>query len=62
MTSDCESGTDRVAAVSKLMPEFDCYVNLQGDEPVIDPKYIDKCIELYIKYYPKYNLFIKETI
>ena len=56
VTSDCETGTDRVAAVSKLMPEFDCYVNLQGDEPVIDPKYIDKCIELYIKYYPKYSL------
>ncbi len=56
ITSDCETGTDRVAAVSKLMPEFDCYVNLQGDEPVIDPKYIDKCIELYIKYYPKYSL------
>ena len=56
ITGDCESGTDRVAAVSKLMPEFDCYVNLQGDEPVIDPKSIDKCIELYFKHYTEYSL------
>ena len=56
ITSSCETGTDRVAEVSKLMPEFDCYVNLQGDEPVIDPKSIDNCIKLYYKHYPKYSL------
>lgn len=56
VTGDCETGTDRVAAVSKLMPEFDCYVNLQGDEPVIDPKSIDKCIELYFKHHTEYSL------
>ena len=56
ITSDCETGTDRVAAVTELMPQFDFYVNLQGDEPVIDPKYINKCIEKYIQYYPKYSL------
>jgi len=57
MTSkDCQSGTDRVAEVSKMMPEFDCYFNLQGDEPVINPKYIDQCIESFFRFYPKYEL------
>lgn len=56
LTDECESGTDRVYEVSKLMPEFDCYVNLQGDEPVINPKYINKCIEQYLKYSHKYSM------
>jgi len=56
MTGDCATGTDRVAEVSSIMPEFDCYVNLQGDEPVINPKSIDKCISLYFKYHPQYSL------
>tara|TARA_B100001123_G_C14999919_1_gene903123 strand:- start:49 stop:780 length:732 start_codon:yes stop_codon:yes gene_type:complete len=56
MTENCNSGTDRVAAVSNLMTNFDCYVNLQGDEPVINPKYINRCIETYIKYYPEYSV------
>lgn len=56
ITGECETGTDRVAEVSKMMPNFDCYVNLQGDEPVISPKSIDKCIELYYKHFPKYSL------
>ena len=50
MTSkECQSGTDRVAEVSKKMTEFDCYFNLQGDEPVINPIFINKCIDEYIK-------------
>ncbi len=57
MTSkECQSGTDRVAEVSEKMPEFDCYFNLQGDEPVINERYIDKCIEEFFQLYPKYEL------
>jgi 3-deoxy-manno-octulosonate cytidylyltransferase (CMP-KDO synthetase) len=57
MTSrDCLSGTDRVAEVVTIMPQFDCYANLQGDEPVINPIYIDNCIESFYQNYPKYDV------
>ena len=38
------SGTDRVAAVARQM-EGDVFVNIQGDEPLINPQAIDKAIE-----------------
>ena len=47
MTSDKhESGTDRVAEVAN---NYDCdiVVNIQGDEPGIDPKLIDQLISLF---------------
>jgi len=37
----CQSGTDRVAEVAAEMPEIDIFVNVQGDEPEIDPRAID---------------------
>ena len=47
MTSvDCQSGTDRVAEVAQQMPEYDIFVNLQGDEPEMDPTSIDRVIEV----------------
>lgn len=47
MTSaDCQSGTDRVAEVARRLPGFDIFVNLQGDEPEIDPASIDRVIEV----------------
>lgn len=46
LTSDnCLTGTDRVAEVAKKI-EADYYVNVQGDEPVINPEDIIKIIEL----------------
>tara|TARA_B100001564_G_scaffold229527_1_gene193656 strand:+ start:240 stop:923 length:684 start_codon:yes stop_codon:yes gene_type:complete len=47
MTSDKhQSGTDRVAEVSE---NYDCdiVINIQGDEPGIDPDLIDKLITLF---------------
>ena len=47
MTSDkCKTGTDRVAEVS-LKFEAGFYVNVQGDEPLIDPSDIKKVITHY---------------
>ncbi len=46
MTSpDLKSGTDRVAAVADLHPA-DIYINVQGDEPMMDPKAIEAGLEL----------------
>jgi 3-deoxy-manno-octulosonate cytidylyltransferase (CMP-KDO synthetase) len=44
MTSpQCPTGTDRLAEVSKHMGA-DIYVNVQGDEPMIDPALIDVAV------------------
>ncbi|MBI4595658.1 MAG: 3-deoxy-manno-octulosonate cytidylyltransferase [Candidatus Tectomicrobia bacterium] len=52
MTSpDCATGTDRIAEVSKRnkYKGFGLVVNVQGDEPLIDPKMIDSCVEVMLK-------------
>tara|TARA_B100000524_G_C23509001_1_gene319853 strand:+ start:9 stop:545 length:537 start_codon:yes stop_codon:yes gene_type:complete len=50
MTSpDLLTGTDRVAEAAKFL-DYDIYVNVQGDEPLIEPKDILKAIELKVKY------------
>ncbi len=36
-----QSGTDRCAEVSLLYPEYEVVINIQGDEPFIDPTQID---------------------
>lgn len=47
MTSpNLQSGTDRVAAVAALHPEIDIFVNVQGDEPLMDPRAIEAAVEL----------------
>jgi 3-deoxy-manno-octulosonate cytidylyltransferase (CMP-KDO synthetase) len=41
MTSDQhQSGTDRCAEVAAKYPEYDVIINIQGDEPFIDPQQI----------------------
>jgi 3-deoxy-manno-octulosonate cytidylyltransferase (CMP-KDO synthetase) len=39
------SGTDRVAEVARHTKDFAFVVNIQGDEPLIDPRLIDRLVE-----------------
>lgn len=40
------SGTDRIIEVAQKMTGFDAYINIQGDEPLIDPRQIDQVADL----------------
>ncbi len=47
MTGPAATGTDRVAeAARRLDPSADVVVNLQGDEPLIEPEAIETLVEL----------------
>ena len=41
------SGTDRCGEVAEQFPEFDILINIQGDEPMIDPHQIDLLCSCY---------------
>jgi len=43
-----ESGTDRCAEVVECHPDFDIAINIQGDEPFIDPDQIDLLAECFL--------------
>ncbi|BFM20129.1 3-deoxy-manno-octulosonate cytidylyltransferase [Gilvimarinus japonicus] len=58
-SSGCLTGTDRVYEVSEQL-DYDLYINIQGDEPVIDPKSIDQILTLFSVHgdnYAAYNLY-----
>jgi 3-deoxy-manno-octulosonate cytidylyltransferase (CMP-KDO synthetase) len=42
--AELSSGTDRVAFVARALPEAEIIVNVQGDEPVIEPAMIDEAV------------------
>lgn len=42
------TGTDRVAAVAAQLEGFDAIINLQGDEPFIQPAMLDALIQPYL--------------
>lgn len=44
--ADHASGTDRIAEVAAGLPTTDLFVNLQGDEPLFDPRAIERLIDL----------------
>jgi 3-deoxy-manno-octulosonate cytidylyltransferase (CMP-KDO synthetase) len=45
MTSaDLKSGSDRIAVVARTLPGAEVIVNVQGDEPLIEPAMIDEAI------------------
>ncbi|MCS6820434.1 MAG: 3-deoxy-manno-octulosonate cytidylyltransferase [Microscillaceae bacterium] len=43
------SGTDRCAEVAEMFPEFEVCLNIQGDEPFINPTQIDLLASLFEK-------------
>jgi 3-deoxy-manno-octulosonate cytidylyltransferase (CMP-KDO synthetase) len=43
--SDHRSGTERVAEVAAARKDIDVFVNVQGDEPLIEPAAIDYAVE-----------------
>jgi 3-deoxy-manno-octulosonate cytidylyltransferase (CMP-KDO synthetase) len=45
--SECASGTERMACVARNRSE-QIYVNVQGDEPMIDPATIDATVDLLL--------------
>ncbi|GAC1309021.1 MAG: 3-deoxy-manno-octulosonate cytidylyltransferase [Mucilaginibacter sp.] len=48
MTSaDHQSGTDRCAEIALKYPQYDVIINIQGDEPFIDPEQISKLISCF---------------
>lgn len=50
MTSvDCASGTDRLVEVARQMTDVDIFVNVQGDEPDMNPDTVDTCASLLVE-------------
>jgi len=49
MTSEhCASGTDRIAEYMQQDPSTDIFVNMQGDEVLLDPGHIDQLVNDFI--------------
>lgn len=42
--ADCASGSDRCAAAARQLGELDVVVNVQGDEPLLDPRAIEELL------------------
>ncbi len=47
-SSDCASGTDRIAQYMQQDTSSDIFVNIQGDEVLLNPEHIDQLIEDFI--------------
>ena len=43
------SGTDRIGEVAQKMPDYDVFINMQGDEPMIDPKTVQQLVDYYLQ-------------
>jgi len=47
---DCLNGTERIILCLQKEPDLcDLVINVQGDEPFINPKHIDQCIKNYLE-------------
>jgi 3-deoxy-manno-octulosonate cytidylyltransferase (CMP-KDO synthetase) len=62
MTSpDHSSGTDRCAEVALMHPEYDVIINIQGDEPYIDPEQISKLAACFTTTYTQIATLVKKV-
>ena len=43
---DCPTGTDRTALAARAFPAYPVVLNIQGDEPLLEPEAIDSAVEL----------------
>lgn len=50
-SSGARCGSERIAEAARNI-HADVFVNLQGDEPLIDPRNIDRCLEPFLSQYP----------
>ena len=46
--ADHATGTDRLAEVATRMTDYDLIINVQGDEPLIEPSVIDALVEPFL--------------
>ncbi len=44
---NCPTGTERVALVAAASPGYDIVLNIQGDEPLLEPEHVDAAIGLF---------------
>ena len=47
--ADHKTGTDRLAEVAEKFPEVEVIVNVQGDEPLIEPALIDELVGEFVE-------------
>ena len=58
MTSeDCKNGTERIAAAA-LSLDADFFIDIQGDEPLINPRHIDAVAECLFELSGKYDIVL----
>lgn len=60
LTGDCSTGTERVIEVQKLK-RADFVINVQGDEPFIEPKDIDNVIKT-VNAFPEFIITLKTNL
>ncbi|GIX05942.1 MAG: 3-deoxy-manno-octulosonate cytidylyltransferase [Candidatus Poribacteria bacterium] len=44
LTGDCPTGTDRVAVTAAAFPDYEVVLNIQGDEPLLEPDMLDALV------------------
>ena len=49
-SSSAKTGTDRIAEAASMI-DYDIYINVQGDEPLVDPEDIVRCIKLKARHF-----------
>lgn len=51
-SSNHKNGTTRIAEAKSKLPSYDLYVDVQGDEPFINPEHISAVIQCHKEYSP----------